>query len=219
MAKHHGRLELTWTNKEKTLLSTGDGKYDYTFVDTSDRRVAEVRLLHQVDRIESETPSARPVDLPTPTSDNLLITGDAMHVLDALGKDEELGVDNFVAEVIWEKADSPNNSSRYLSKDQDFVLVYASNKSSWSPHRLPRTAASDAIYTNPDWRLGAVVGHKEFTGRHRIALSPGLRRGLLVDLQTHPPGWRQQRGCKRVPGKQARKDRGSARRGMRRLLR
>lgn len=47
MPKHHGRLELTWTNKDKTLLSTGDGRYDYTFVDPSDRRVAEVRLLHE----------------------------------------------------------------------------------------------------------------------------------------------------------------------------
>lgn len=245
MAKHQGRLELTWTNKEKTLLSTGDGRYDYTFVDPSDRRVAEVRLLHEVERVEF--PDGRPEgsDLPTPTSDNLLITGDAMHVLDALSKipeyadeylgkvklvyidppfntgqafanyedniehsvwltmlrdrlrqikplltkdasvwvhlddaevhrcravmDEELGPDNFVAEVIWEKADSPNNSSRYLSKDQDFVLVYASNKSLWSPNRLPRSAASDAIYTNPDgdprgrWYPGDPYANKPYS--------------------------------------------------------
>ena len=38
-------LELTWTNKGKTLLSTGDGKYDYAFVDPSVYRVSEVRLL------------------------------------------------------------------------------------------------------------------------------------------------------------------------------
>lgn len=25
-----GRLELTWTDKDKALLSTGDGRYDYT---------------------------------------------------------------------------------------------------------------------------------------------------------------------------------------------
>src|SRR4051812_16584593 len=84
--RHAGRLELTWTDKDKTLLSTGDGKYDYTFVDPSDYRVSEVRLLHEVEQVEASTPEARPEDLPEPTGDNLLITGDAMHVLDALAK-------------------------------------------------------------------------------------------------------------------------------------
>jgi hypothetical protein len=32
---HSGGLEHTWTNKDKALLSTGDGKYDYAFVDRS----------------------------------------------------------------------------------------------------------------------------------------------------------------------------------------
>jgi adenine-specific DNA-methyltransferase len=27
-AAHSGGLELIWTNKDKALLSTGDGKYD-----------------------------------------------------------------------------------------------------------------------------------------------------------------------------------------------
>lgn len=225
-SKHAGRLELTWTDKEKTLLSTGDGQYDYTFVDPSDYRVSEVRLLHEVDRVEAPTPEGRPEGLPDPTGDNLLITGDAMHVLDALAKipeysekylgkirlcyidppfnteqtfdsyedniehsiwltmlrdrikqiqplltkdgsiwvhlddkevhrcravlDEEMGPENFVAEVVWEKADSPNNSARYLSKDTDTILVYARDKKSWRPNRLPRSAAFDVIYTNPD---------------------------------------------------------------------
>src|SRR5690625_671434 len=64
--------------------------------------------------------------------------------------DEEFGADNFVAEVCWEKADSPNNSSRYLSKDQDTILVYAKDKRNWCPNRLPRSTAIDAIYSNPD---------------------------------------------------------------------
>ncbi|MEV7197150.1 site-specific DNA-methyltransferase [Streptomyces sp. NPDC093510] len=84
--RHQGRLELTWTDKDKTLLSTGDGKYDYTFVDPTDYRVSEVRLLHETERVEAPTPASRPDDLPRPTTDNLLITGDAMHALDALAK-------------------------------------------------------------------------------------------------------------------------------------
>src|SRR5699024_9752013 len=90
MGRHQGRLELTWTNKDRALLSTGDGKYDYEFVDPHDPRVLEVRLLHEVDRVEAATPAARPADLPEPTTDNLLITGDAMHALDALTKTPEL---------------------------------------------------------------------------------------------------------------------------------
>lgn len=46
MAKHEGRLELTWTDKDKTLLSVGDGRYGYTFVDPADYRASEVRVLH-----------------------------------------------------------------------------------------------------------------------------------------------------------------------------
>lgn len=41
MAKHTGRLELTWTDKDKALLSAGDGRYDYTFTDRDDPRVRE----------------------------------------------------------------------------------------------------------------------------------------------------------------------------------
>ena len=85
-AQHQGRLELTWTDKGKTLLSTGNGKYDYTFVDPSDYRVSEVRLLHEADRFEAPVPDEQSTDLPRPTSDNLLVTGDSMHVLDALAR-------------------------------------------------------------------------------------------------------------------------------------
>lgn len=216
--RHQGRLELTWTDKDKTLLSTGDGKYDYTFVDPTDYRVSEVRLLHVVDRVEAPTPASRPEELPQPTTDNLLITGDAMHALDALAKipaysekyagkvklvyidppfntgqafahyednithsiwltllrdrirqirplladdasvwvhldhmeshrcrvvlDEELGENNFVAEVAWQKADSPRNDSKLLSTSQDTILVYRKSDA-WVPNRMPRLAASN----------------------------------------------------------------------------
>lgn len=243
--KHTGRLELTWTDKDKTLLSTGDGQYDYTFVQPSDYRVSEVRLLHEIERVEAPAPDDRPDGLREPTEDNLLITGDAMHVLDVLAKvpeyaekylgkirlvyidppfnteqtflhyedsiehsiwltmlrdrirqikplltedgsiwvhlddkevhrcrvvlDEEMGAENFVAEVMWEKADSPNNSAKYLSKDTDTILAYARNKKAWRPNRLPRSAAFDVIYTNPDndcrgrWYPGDPYANKPYS--------------------------------------------------------
>lgn len=120
MAKHQGRLELTWTDKEKALLSTGDGKYDYTFVDPSDYRVSEVRLLHEVERVESETPADRPSDLPAPTTDNLLITGDAMHVLDALAKIPAYA-EKYVGKVKLVYIDPPFNTRKAFNKYDDNI--------------------------------------------------------------------------------------------------
>lgn len=83
--------------------------------------------------------------------------------------DEEFGIKNFVAEVVWEKADSPNNSASFLSKDQDVVLVYAKDKTVWRPNRLPRSAAFDVIYTNPDndprgpWYPGDPFANKTYS--------------------------------------------------------
>lgn len=54
VAKHSGRLELTWTDKDEAVLPTGDGRYGYTFVDPSDYRVSEVRLFHEVSRHGAE---------------------------------------------------------------------------------------------------------------------------------------------------------------------
>lgn len=222
--KHAGRLELTWTDKNKTLLSTQDGKYDYEFVDPGDLRVSEIRLLREAERVEAPTPPERPGDLPAPTTDNLLITGDAMHALDALAKipeyadtylgrvklcyidppfntgqaftnyedniehsvwltmlrdrlrqikpllakdgsvwvhlddaevhrcrvvmDEVLGAENFQAEVVWQKADSPRNDARGFSADHDTILVYGAPRVLLN--RLPRLAADNARFSNPD---------------------------------------------------------------------
>lgn len=63
--------------------------------------------------------------------------------------DEIFGSANFVATVIWEKADSPRNSARQFSTDHDYILVY-SKRPGWTPARLPRNEASDAIYQNQD---------------------------------------------------------------------
>jgi adenine-specific DNA-methyltransferase len=43
LSGYEGRLELTWTNKSKRLLVAEEGSYEW--VDPSDYRVAEVRLL------------------------------------------------------------------------------------------------------------------------------------------------------------------------------
>lgn len=62
---------------------------------------------------------------------------------------EVFGEENFVATVIWEKADSPRNTARQFSEDHDFVLVYSA-RPEWAPRRLPRTDEANSIYSNPD---------------------------------------------------------------------
>jgi hypothetical protein len=44
-----GKLELTWTNKHLRLIDDLDGSYDW--VEPSDWRVAEVRLLEDVETV------------------------------------------------------------------------------------------------------------------------------------------------------------------------
>lgn len=120
VAKHSGGLELTWTNKDKALLSTGDGKYDYTFVDRADYRVSEVRLLREVERVEGPTPEDRPEGLPEPTNDNLLITGDAMHVLDVLTRVPEYA-ERYVGKVRLVYIDPPFNTGKVFTKYEDNI--------------------------------------------------------------------------------------------------
>lgn len=72
--QYEGRLELTWTNKHLNLLADEEGRYEW--LPPSDYRVAEVRLLHEVDTV-GEVGTDR-------ATDNLLIRGDALHALTSL---------------------------------------------------------------------------------------------------------------------------------------
>jgi adenine-specific DNA-methyltransferase len=50
--------------------------------------------------------------------------------------DEVFGPDNFVATVIWEKADSPRMDAQLFSSRHDFLVVYRAG-SEWRPNPLP----------------------------------------------------------------------------------
>ena len=63
--------------------------------------------------------------------------------------DEVFGRNNFVSNLVWEKADSPRNSARQFSTDHDHVLVFSKN-ADWIPRKLERTEQANSIYTNPD---------------------------------------------------------------------
>ena len=63
--------------------------------------------------------------------------------------DEIFGRSNFVANLIWEKSDSPRNSARQFSTDHDHILVF-SKGSDWIPSKLARTEEANSIYGNQD---------------------------------------------------------------------
>ena len=64
--------------------------------------------------------------------------------------DEIFGEQNFVAQLIWQRAYSPKNDAKYVSNSHDYVLLYARNIDSFKIGRLERTAEANARYSNPD---------------------------------------------------------------------
>ena len=64
--------------------------------------------------------------------------------------DEVFGEENFVANIVWQKMDSPKNTAMHLSQDHDYIAIYARNAETWRPNPLPRSAKMLARYKNPD---------------------------------------------------------------------
>ena len=74
--------------------------------------------------------------------------------------DEVFGRKQFVAGVVWQKTTSARNDAEFFSNSQDYILVYCKSIGGLKLFRLPRTAAAEAAYSNPDndprgpWREG-----------------------------------------------------------------
>lgn len=64
--------------------------------------------------------------------------------------DEIFGEENFVANVVWQRAFSPKNDSKYLSENHDHILMFAKNISFFDAGRLDRTEEANERYNNPD---------------------------------------------------------------------
>ena len=63
---------------------------------------------------------------------------------------EIFGEQNFVGNVIWERAFSPKNDAKYFSDSHDYILVYARQLLSFGIGLLPRTEEANSRYSNPD---------------------------------------------------------------------
>ena len=64
--------------------------------------------------------------------------------------DEVFGEQNFVAQLIWERAYAPKNDARFISNSHDYVLMYVNNINNFTIGRLPRTEEANSKYGNPD---------------------------------------------------------------------
>lgn len=64
--------------------------------------------------------------------------------------DEIFGEDNFVGNVIWERAFSPKNDAKYISESHDYILIYAKYIDNFQIGLLDRTEESLKRYPNKD---------------------------------------------------------------------
>ena len=63
---------------------------------------------------------------------------------------EIFGEENFVAQLVWERAYAPKNDAKYVSNSHDYVLMYARSINEFTIGRLKRTDEANARYSNPD---------------------------------------------------------------------
>lgn len=107
--------------------------------------------------------------------------------------DEVFSPSNFVAEVVWQKADSPRRGDGF-SVDQDFILVYRSSPE-FKPVLGERTAADNARFTNPDndpngpwWDGDPTANHGDGSGGMCYAIQSPITGELL--RPAHGASWR-----------------------------
>lgn len=97
--------------------------------------------------------------------------------------DEVLGSGNFLAEIVWQKADSPRGDVQRFSVDQDIILVYGKTQEALIK-RMPRTVADNARFSNPDNDPGGEWFSDNRSAPHNTG-SAGMQVPALFGIQ-HP---------------------------------
>lgn len=64
--------------------------------------------------------------------------------------DEIWGISNYIDTISWFKKASPSNDAQYFSNDVEYIVIYAKNKNTWFPKRLPISEKQMKYYHNPD---------------------------------------------------------------------
>jgi adenine-specific DNA-methyltransferase len=77
------------------------------------------------------------------------IDDNEVHHLRAL-MDEVFGEENFVANGVWQKSYTPNQTARFISDNHDHIVIYARNAERYSLGKFHRTIEQRAKFKNPD---------------------------------------------------------------------
>ena len=64
--------------------------------------------------------------------------------------DEVFGEENFIAQIVWQKAFSPKNDAKFFSSEHEYVLIYVKQIESFILNGLPREEKHNARFKNPD---------------------------------------------------------------------
>lgn len=108
--------------------------------------------------------------------------------------DEVFGRQCFVADIIWRSSDAANNDAKTISLDHNHLLVY-SKSLNWLANSLPRSAASDAHYKNPDndpngpWFAGNLSSPKPRPNLRYVVRSP---QGVAISPPANGWRWKQE---------------------------
>lgn len=105
-----GRLELTWTGKDKALIPSIEGAYDYDWVDKNDPRACQTHYLIKEGHVGDPSDGG--------IHDNLLVTGESGDVLEALTRVPELA-EMYVGRVKCVYIDPPFNTKKTFTHYED----------------------------------------------------------------------------------------------------
>lgn len=86
------------------------------------------------------------------TEDGVIFISIDDHEVENLKKicNEIFGEQNFIAQLVWERAFAPKNDAKFVSNSHDYILMFSKNINNFEIGRLPRTEEADARYSNPD---------------------------------------------------------------------
>jgi adenine-specific DNA-methyltransferase len=210
--RYEGQVELTWTNKHRRLVVLDeplDGLL-YRWVEPSDYRSAEVRLLREVAQVGD------------PDAGNYLIHGDALHALTALAS-RSAGIENLVGKVRLAYLDPPFNTGKTFEAYEDNleVSIYLTMMRDLLSQIHPLMSPDGSIWVHCDDSMqgylrllmdevflsknfvATLVWQKRTTRENRKAIGSG-HDYILVYAMRGPQGWRDVRNKMTKDGSTAR---------------
>lgn len=195
-----GRLELTWTNKHLRLLAEEDGSYEW--VNPSDHRIAEVRLLRDAGSVGEKGLRG---------SGNLLIRGDALHALLSLTHLSEFET-SYARKVRLIYIDPPFNTQESFLQYDDALehsvwLTMMRDRLQQARHLLAEDGSvwvhcddsemaylkvlMDEVFGRQAW-VSSIIWQKRTSRENRAAFS-SMHDYLLVYAPMGAPAWRGRR--------------------------